>query len=151
AGLLQQGEMVAGTSAQDDSTPPAERFGADHRPTHLNGQAEAKRLLKRNRRLIDPANPRKMIRTYRTLGTLALGLKEPFMDLVVSKRSGRHSILAVALTALVMLHTAPASWAWGPLGHRVIARLAERKLNPKAKAAVASLLEEAETMADAAN
>jgi hypothetical protein len=73
------------------------------------------------------------------------------MDLVLSKCSSRQSILAIALAALVMLQTAPPSWAWGPLGHRVIARLAERKLNPKAKAVVASLLEEAETMADAAN
>jgi hypothetical protein len=43
--------MVVGTSAQDDSTPPAEWFEADHRPTHKNGQAEAKRLLESNRLL----------------------------------------------------------------------------------------------------
>ena len=50
---------------------------------------------------------------------------------------------------MVVFSTAPPVWAWGPLGHRVIARLAERNLNPKAKKAVVALLEEAETMADA--
>ena len=35
--------------------------------------------------------------------------------------------------------TAPA-WAWGRIGHRVIARLAENQLSPKAKAAIAGLL-----------
>jgi hypothetical protein len=38
--------------------------------------------------------------------------------------------------------------AWGRLGHRVIARLAEKHMTPEAKAAVAALLELGESMAD---
>jgi hypothetical protein len=41
------------------------------------------------------------------------------------------------------------AWAWGRLGHRVISRLAEQKLNPKAKLAIAALLEPGESLADA--
>jgi hypothetical protein len=52
---------------------------------------------------------------------------------------------------LVFQSTTTPAWAWGPLGHRVIGRLAERKLSPAARKAVAALLEEAETMADASN
>jgi nuclease S1 len=73
------------------------------------------------------------------------------MPLALSRRSAGRSVLVVILSSLIFLQAAPSVWAWGPLGHRVVARLAERKLNPKAKAAVAALLEEAETMADAAN
>src|SRR5262249_19692614 len=39
--------------------------------------------------------------------------------------------------------------AWGRLGHRVISRTAEQRLTPKAKAAIAALLEEGESIADA--
>ena len=59
------------------------------------------------------------------------------------------SLILSALAIVVLVSTAPPVWAWGPLGHRVIARLAERKLNPSARKAVAALLEEAETIADA--
>ncbi len=55
----------------------------------------------------------------------------------------------VVLGLLVILQMSPPVWAWGPLGHRVIGRLAERNLNPKAKKALAALLEDAETIADA--
>ena len=41
------------------------------------------------------------------------------------------------------------AWAWGRLGHRVISRLAEKQLTPKAKAAIAELLEPGESLADA--
>jgi len=47
------------------------------------------------------------------------------------------------------LHSAIPAWAWGTLGHRVIARLAEKHMTPEAKAAVAALLEPGETIADA--
>jgi hypothetical protein len=80
---------------------------------------------------------------------LAPALWEQVMPLTHSRRSPGRSLLVIALVALVVLHSAPAARAWGPLGHRVIAKLAERKLNPKAKAAVAALLEQGETMADA--
>jgi hypothetical protein len=55
------------------------------------------------------------------------------------------SLLASAFT----LQIAPPAWAWGPLGHRVIARLAERHMTPDAKAGVAALLESGESIANA--
>lgn len=54
-----------------------------------------------------------------------------------------------ALALLVSLQMSAPAWAWGRLGHRVIARFAEKNLNPKAKAAVAALLDEGESIADA--
>jgi hypothetical protein len=39
-------------------------------------------------------------------------------------------------------------WAWGRLGHRAIAKLAELHLSPAAKAAIAQLLEPGESLAD---
>ncbi len=72
------------------------------------------------------------------------------MAFVLSRRSTGRSMRVVALAVLMFLRPPPLLLAWGPLGHRVIARLAERKLNPKARAAVTALLEEAETIADAA-
>ena len=57
--------------------------------------------------------------------------------------------LVTTLACLVALQAAPPCWAWGPLGHRLAARLAERHLNTQAKAAVAALLEPGESLADA--
>jgi nuclease S1 len=64
-------------------------------------------------------------------------------------RSPRRSWLAFALTLVAALHTATPVWAWGRLGHRVISRLAEKHLTPKAKAEIAELLEPGESLADA--
>jgi hypothetical protein len=55
---------------------------------------------------------------------------------------------AGALALLVFLQTAPPVWAWGRLGHRVIARMAERHMTAKAKEAVKALLAEGESLAD---
>ena len=62
----------------------------------------------------------------------------------------RSKKLAAPLVAVLVLLLALPSpvWAWGGLGHRLIARLAERHLNPKAKAAVPALLEPGESLAD---
>ena len=57
--------------------------------------------------------------------------------------------LGFRLALLVCFQGSAPAWAWGRLGHRVISRLAEKKLNPKAKAAIADLLEEGESIADA--
>jgi nuclease S1 len=40
-------------------------------------------------------------------------------------------------------------WAWGRLGHRVISRVAKQHLTPKARDAIADLLDPGETLADA--
>ena len=53
------------------------------------------------------------------------------------------------LALMFMLQAATTASAWGPLGHRLTGRLAERHLNPKAKAAVAALLEPGESLATA--
>ena len=70
------------------------------------------------------------------------------MAVVCSRHSPCRSWLVVVLALLFVLETTRPAWAWGPLGHRVIARLAERNLNPKAKKAVAALLDEGESIAD---
>jgi len=58
-------------------------------------------------------------------------------------------LFIVSLTLLVIAGTTRPTWAWGRLGHRVISRLAEQRLTPKAKAAIAELLEPDESLADA--
>src|SRR5687768_2534942 len=60
-------------------------------------------------------------------------------------------ILFFLLTAAVLI-PGPA-YAWGPLGHRLVARLADGQLTPQARAQIAELLsDEAEpTLAGVAN
>lgn len=53
-----------------------------------------------------------------------------------TKRRGCAWLAAFA----AMLACAPPAFAWGPLGHRIVARLAEAKLTPQAEAAVKALL-----------
>jgi len=65
-----------------------------------------------------------------------------------ARRRGR-TLFVVFLALLVSLQMAAPAWAWGRLGHRVISRITEKKLNPKAKAAIAELLDEGESIADA--
>jgi nuclease S1 len=64
-------------------------------------------------------------------------------------RKTRRSWFVATLTLLVIAGTTRSTWAWGRLGHRVISRLAEQRLTPKAKAAIAELLEPGESLADA--
>jgi nuclease S1 len=62
----------------------------------------------------------------------------------------RHSRWTIgALIILITLQTTSSVWAWGRLGHRVISQFAEKQLTPKAKAAIAELLEPGESLADA--
>lgn len=49
----------------------------------------------------------------------------------------RRFVLIVFVSLLLVM---PAAMAWGPLGHRVVAELAWRQLNPSARAAVHKLL-----------
>ena len=64
------------------------------------------------------------------------------------RRRGR-TLFVAALALLISFQMSAPAWAWGRLGHRVISRIAEKKLNPKAKAAIAELLDEGESIADA--
>jgi nuclease S1 len=72
------------------------------------------------------------------------GATKPIMP-----RQTRCPSFTAAFTLLLTLATASPAWAWGRLGYRVISRIAENNLNPKAKAAIAELLEPGETLADA--
>ena len=58
------------------------------------------------------------------------------------------TMLVLTLTLLIALQATPA-FAWGRLGHRVIAKLAERHLTDRAKAEIKALLEPGESLADA--
>jgi hypothetical protein len=52
-------------------------------------------------------------------------------------RSSLRRALPASLATFLALQCAAPAWAWGRLGHRVIAKLAERHPSPEAKAAVA--------------
>ncbi len=67
----------------------------------------------------------------------------------LSRRRKCLSWLVITLALLIPSQTARPAWAWGRLGHRVIFRIVEKQLTPKAKAAIAELLEPGETLADA--
>jgi len=58
------------------------------------------------------------------------------------------SRLVVAVAVVAILGTARPAWAWGRLGHRVTARLAERHLTPRVKAEIKALLADGESLAD---
>jgi hypothetical protein len=64
-------------------------------------------------------------------------------------RTPRRSCFVTAVILLLALQSAAPVWAWGRLGHRVISQIAEKHLNPKAKLAIAALLEPGESLADA--
>jgi hypothetical protein len=58
---------------------------------------------------------------------------------------------ASLVTLLIALLLMPAAgWSWGPIGHRVSARLAQGHLTPAAMAAVRSLLKPGQSLADLA-
>jgi nuclease S1 len=63
------------------------------------------------------------------------------------RRSFRAWFIA-GLALLIVLQAASPTWAWGRLGHRVIAKLAERHLTDRAKAEIRALLEPGESLAD---
>jgi len=84
-----------------------------------------------------------------TVKTAMLGIVERIMLVGRPKQRKHFPWFVVALAILVVVHSAPSAWAWGRLGHRVISRLAEQRLTPKAKAAIAELLEPGESLADA--
>ena len=64
-------------------------------------------------------------------------------------RSPRQTRAILSLALLVILQAATPALAWGRLGHQVISRFTEKNLTPKAKAAIADLLEPGEPLADA--
>jgi hypothetical protein len=54
-----------------------------------------------------------------------------------------------AAVALLVVGAASPCWTWGPVGHRVITKLAERHLTERAQAEIRTPLEPGESMADA--
>ena len=67
----------------------------------------------------------------------------------MSGRAPYRSWFILTLALLAGLQTATPVWACGRLGHRVMSRLAEQRLSPKLKSAIAELLEPGESLADA--
>ena len=57
--------------------------------------------------------------------------------------------LVITVTFLYFGAATTPAWAWGRIGHRVIAQLAEKQLSDQAKAAIAGLLAPGESLADA--
>jgi hypothetical protein len=74
---------------------------------------------------------------------------EKTMPPIRLSRATGFSRMIFASALIVVLHSPKPAWAWGRLGHRVIARLAEHHMTPEAKAAVAAILEPGESLADA--
>src|SRR5689334_17292096 len=72
--------------------------------------------------------------------------RSPAMPARRSTPPRRALILAVA--SLLIIQSAAPAWAWGRLGQRVSARLAERQLSAAARAAIAGLLKPGESLAD---
>ena len=66
-----------------------------------------------------------------------------------SRRRRRPASFVVGLALLIALQSATPVRAWGRLGHRVIARIAEGRLSPEAKRAIKAPLPEGESLADA--
>jgi len=66
-----------------------------------------------------------------------------------SRPTPRRSRFVGALALLIAFQAATPVWAWGRLGQRVTAPIAERYLNPAVKEAIKALLDNAETLADA--
>jgi hypothetical protein len=59
----------------------------------------------------------------------------------------KHPLRYVLIFALVWMLAVPA-WAWGPQGHQIVGRIAELRLTPEARAAVAQLLGDGESISD---
>jgi hypothetical protein len=66
-----------------------------------------------------------------------------------STRGMNDSCMVFAATVLIFLGPTAPAWAWGRIGHRVISRLAEKQLSPKAKARIVELLMPGESLANA--
>ncbi len=62
-----------------------------------------------------------------------------------------HRAAIRGMAILAALAVAPPAMAWGPQGHRVIARAAEDRLTPEARAAIRDLLNPGDTLPDIAN
>ena len=64
----------------------------------------------------------------------------------MKKRTRTWTVIAIAFIAIFMIpgHV----WSWGPTGHRVAARMAEARLNPRALSAVHDLLGPEASLAD---
>jgi nuclease S1 len=58
--------------------------------------------------------------------------------------------IGIGIVAALVLALARPAWAWGRLGHRSSARLAESRLSPRARAILVDLLEPGESLSDAA-
>ena len=67
----------------------------------------------------------------------------------MTHRTRFHRVFVIGLGLSIAVQSTSPAHAWGRLGHRVISRIAEKNLTPKAKAAIAELLDPGESLADA--
>jgi hypothetical protein len=61
----------------------------------------------------------------------------------------RRNVSALGIDAFLVVQAAKPPFAWSRIGHRVISRIAEARLTPQAKAGIAALLDNSESLADA--
>jgi hypothetical protein len=80
---------------------------------------------------------------------VAQALPRAVRECIMMRQIPNQSLLTFIIALLAAAHTASPAWAWGRLGHRVISRLAEKDLTPKATGAIKALLDERESLADA--
>jgi nuclease S1 len=71
------------------------------------------------------------------------------MPVGILARASKDPRLVLATSVLMILSATSPAWAWGRIGHRVIARCAETQLSPNAKAGLVALLKPGESLADA--
>jgi hypothetical protein len=71
------------------------------------------------------------------------------MSFAMRLQSHRNFTLTLAIAGAVFFQGGASGWAWGRLGHRVISRSAEQRLTDKAKAGIAMLQPQGESLADA--
>ena len=83
-----------------------------------------------------------------TKGKVRLDLPRFFL---VAMKGNPMMTRAIAILMALAVASTPSAFAWGPQGHRVIARVAEGRLTPAARLAVKELLKAPDTLADVAD
>lgn len=70
----------------------------------------------------------------------------------MSGRAGQRALrqaIPALLAGVIAWQAAGPAWAWGRLGHRVVAEFADQHISPAARAQIAAILEPGESLADA--
>ena len=144
--------MLSCVGADGESKPPAIAAGvrspavpAAPRRTGRPGRAGRPTRSRRDERLSDDRSPRDP--TSRP-GAIAARIPPPDPVRRGATAGPRPLVVGLLIGALIAAMPRPAG-AWGRLGHRASARLAESRLSPRARAVIRDLLEPGESLADA--